>query len=73
MLATQRNATQRNANSACDPGGAHISCRKAGESAFVRKLTIPIDAMGYRAMFEIRDAQKVSVGAVRHQLESDCH
>ena len=50
-----------------------FSCRKVGESPFVRELIIPFGATGYVALFEIRDAQMVFVGAVRHQRESDYH
>ena len=50
-----------------------FSCRKAGESAFVRELIIPFGATGYLAMFEIRDAKMVFIGAIRHQRESDYH
>ena len=50
-----------------------FSCRKLGESAFVRELIIPFGAAGYVAMFEIRDSNMVIVGAVRHQRESDYH
>jgi plasmid stabilization system protein ParE len=50
-----------------------FSCRKVGDSAFVRELIIPFGATGYVAMFEIRDAQVVLIGAVRHQRESDYH
>ncbi|MFT4242974.1 MAG: type II toxin-antitoxin system RelE/ParE family toxin [Acidovorax sp.] len=50
-----------------------FSCRKAGESAFVRELVIPFGAAGYVALFEIRDSQRVIVGAIRHQRESDYH
>ena len=50
-----------------------FSCRKAGESAFVRELVISYGATGYVAMFEILDSEIVLVGAVRHQRESDYH
>lgn len=50
-----------------------FSCRKAGDSPFVRELVIPFGATGYVAMFEIADARTVIVGAVRHQRESDYH
>jgi plasmid stabilization system protein ParE len=50
-----------------------FSCRKVGESPFVRELIIPFGATGFIAMFEIRDAEMVVVGAVRHQRESDYH
>ena len=50
-----------------------FSCRKVGESAFVRELIIPFGATGYVAIFEIRDSQMVFIGAIRHQRESDYH
>jgi plasmid stabilization system protein ParE len=50
-----------------------FSCRKVGDSPFLRELIIPFGATGYVAIFEIRDAQSVLVGAVRHQRESDYH
>ena len=50
-----------------------FSCRKVGVSTFVREFIIPSGASGDVAMFEIRDAEKVIVGAVRHQRESDYH
>jgi plasmid stabilization system protein ParE len=50
-----------------------FSSRKSGSSTFVRELIISFGASGYVAMFEIRDAQTVFIGAVRHQRESDYH
>ena len=50
-----------------------FSCRKAGDSAFVRELIITFGGSGYVALFEIRDAQQVIIGAIRHQNESDYH
>ncbi|MBS0467269.1 MAG: type II toxin-antitoxin system RelE/ParE family toxin [Proteobacteria bacterium] len=50
-----------------------FSCRKTGESAFVRELLISFGGSGYVAMFEICDSHRVIVGAIRHQLESDYH
>lgn len=50
-----------------------FSCRKAGDSSFVRELIISFGAAGYVALFEIVDANTVIVGAVRHQHESDYH
>lgn len=50
-----------------------FSCRKVGESPFLRELIIPFGGTGYVAMFEIRDMQTVLVGAVRHQREGDYH
>ena len=50
-----------------------FSCRKVGTSTFLRELIISFGGSGYVALFEIRDASTVIVGAVRHQLESDYH
>ncbi len=50
-----------------------FSCRKVGESAFVRELIISFGASGYVALFEICDSQQVIIGAIRHQYESDYH
>ena len=50
-----------------------FSCRKAGPNTFLRELVISFGGSGYVALFEIRDATTVIVGAVRHQLESDYH
>lgn len=50
-----------------------FTCRKAGGSAFLRELIIPFGGSGYLALFEIENADEVSVLAVRHQLEDDYH
>jgi len=50
-----------------------FSCRKAGDSPFVRELLIPFGATGYVALFEIRGNQQVIIGAVRHQRKDDYH
>lgn len=50
-----------------------FSCRKAGESAFLRELIISFGSTGYVALFEIVNSEQVIVGAVRHQRESDYH
>lgn len=50
-----------------------FSCRKAAQSPFLRELIIPFGRSGYVALFEIRDAHEVIVGAIRHQNESDYH
>jgi plasmid stabilization system protein ParE len=47
--------------------------RKAGSSPFLRELLIPCGSSGYVALFEIEDASRVTVLAVRHQLEDDYH
>ena len=53
-----------------------FSCRKAEGStgnSFVRELLIPFGNAGYVALFEIDDANTVTVLAVRHQREDDYH
>jgi plasmid stabilization system protein ParE len=50
-----------------------FTCRKAGQSPFLRELIIPFGHTGYVALFEIEDASNVVVVAVRHQLEDDYH
>lgn len=50
-----------------------FTCRKAGQSPFLRELIIPFDRSGYVALFEIVGATEVVVSAVRHQLEDDYH
>lgn len=51
-----------------------FSCRKAlgGEtSPFLRELIIPFGSAGYVALFEIEDANTVTILTVRHQREDD--
>ncbi|MBI5716553.1 MAG: type II toxin-antitoxin system RelE/ParE family toxin [Burkholderiales bacterium] len=50
-----------------------FTCRKAGQSPFLRELVIPFGRSGYVALFEIEDAANISIVAVRHQLEDDYH
>ena len=50
-----------------------FTCRKAGQSPFLRELIIPFGRSGYVALFEIEGASDVVVAAVRHQLEEDYH
>lgn len=51
-----------------------FTCRKAAPgSPFLRELVILFGAAGYVALFEIDDAETVTVLAVRHQRESDYH
>jgi plasmid stabilization system protein ParE len=47
--------------------------RKADRSPFLRELLIPFGHSGYVALFEIDDAARVTILAVRHQLEDDYH
>ena len=50
-----------------------FSCRKVGQSSFIRELIIAFGGSGYVALFEIHDSQQVIAGAIRHQNESDYH
>ena len=50
-----------------------FTCRKAGQSPFLRELIIPFGHAGYVALFEIEDSDRVVVVALRHQLEDDYH
>ena len=50
-----------------------FTCRKALNNPLLRELIIPFGATGYVALFEITDAQTVTISAVRHQRESDYH
>ena len=50
-----------------------FTCRKTGQSPFLRELIIPFGHSGYVALFEIVDPTDVVVSAVRHQLEDDYH
>lgn len=49
-----------------------FACRRAaGGEALLRELLIGFGAAGYVALFEIVDAQTITVLAVRHQREDD--
>jgi plasmid stabilization system protein ParE len=50
-----------------------FTCRKAGQSPFLRELLVPFGRSGYVALFEVEDEANVAVLAVRHQLEDDYH
>jgi plasmid stabilization system protein ParE len=50
-----------------------FTCRKAGQSPFLRELIVPFGRSGYVALFEIEGETDVAVLAVRHQLEDDYH
>lgn len=50
-----------------------FSCRKADNSPFVRELIVSFGATGYVVFFEIKAADRVHIGAIRHQRESDYH
>ncbi len=45
--------------------------RKVGVSPFLRELLIPFRGAGHVALYEIEDADHVTVLSVRHQLEDD--
>jgi plasmid stabilization system protein ParE len=48
-----------------------FTCRKGGQTPFLRELIIPFGRSGYVALFEIVGKSDVVVAAVRHQLEED--
>jgi len=51
-----------------------FTCRKAkADSPFLRELIISFGVNGYVALFEIEDANTVTILAVRHQREDDYH
>ena len=50
-----------------------FTCRKAGQSPFLRELIIPFGRSGHVALFEIVGMFEVVVCALRHQLEDDYH
>ena len=50
-----------------------FTCRKAGDSPFLRELIIPFGRSGCVALFEIENDSTVALIAVRHQLEDDYH
>ena len=51
-----------------------FAARKApGDNSFLRELVIPFGAGGYIALFEIEDAETVTILAIRHQREDDYH
>lgn len=50
-----------------------FTCRKAGQSPFLRELIIPFGRSGYVALIDIESATDVGVVAVRRQREDDYH
>ncbi|CUX28739.1 Plasmid stabilization system protein (fragment) [Agrobacterium tomkonis CFBP 6623] len=51
-----------------------MSCRKVdAESPFLREFLIPFGSSGYVILFEIENAEKVTILAIRHQREDDYH
>lgn len=55
------------------PKTSPFTCRKAGQSPFLRELIVPFGRSGCVALFEIEDDANVAVLAVRHQREDDDH
>ena len=49
------------------------SYRKVGARSTLRELIIPFGSAGYVLLFEIGDAESVTILAVRHQREDDYH
>ena len=50
-----------------------FTCRKTGDSPFLRELIVPFGRSGYVALFEIENDSTVTVVAIRHQREDDYH
>lgn len=51
-----------------------FACRKVdANNPLLRELVIPFGGAGYVALFEITDADTLTVLAVRHQREDDYH
>ncbi len=50
-----------------------FTCRKVGQSPFIRELVIPFGGTGFVALFEISGGDTVIVAAIRHQREDDYH
>lgn len=48
-----------------------FTCRKAGNTPFLRELIVSFGRTGYVALFEVENESTVTVLAVRHQLEDD--
>ena len=46
-------------------------CKASSENPFLRELVISFGSGGYVALFEVEDAETVTVLAVRHQREDD--
>lgn len=54
-------------------GISPFTCRKAARSPFLRELVVSFGRSGYVVLFEIESDTQVTVLAVRHQHEDDCH
>ena len=50
-----------------------FTCRKAGQSPFLRDLIVPFGRSAFVTPFQIKDESHVTGLAVRHQLEHDYH
>ena len=51
-----------------------FSSRKAtADNPLLREMLIPFGGAGYVALYEIDDAQTITILAVRHQREDDYH
>ncbi|NCB25190.1 MAG: type II toxin-antitoxin system RelE/ParE family toxin [Bacteroidia bacterium] len=51
-----------------------FTCRKAStEDPLLREMIIPFGSKGYVLLFEIENAETVTILAVRHQREEDYH
>ncbi|KVE31459.1 type II toxin-antitoxin system RelE/ParE family toxin [Burkholderia sp. TSV86] len=51
-----------------------FTCRKADpQNPFLRELVVSFGVAGYVVLFEVEDAQRVTILAVRHQREDDYH
>jgi plasmid stabilization system protein ParE len=81
LLQRDKRAATR-AYSAIEKGIASLSdfpfsCRKADtgeiEDTFLREMLIPFGDSGYIVLFEIEDAETVTILAIRHQREDDYH
>jgi plasmid stabilization system protein ParE len=49
-----------------------MSCRKIdADNPFLREFLIPFGSSGYVILFEIENAEKVTILAIRHQREDD--
>jgi plasmid stabilization system protein ParE len=51
-----------------------FSCRKAeADNPFLRELIVSFGSSGYVLLFEIADADVITILAIRHQREDDFH
>jgi plasmid stabilization system protein ParE len=50
-----------------------FTCRKAGQSPFLRELIVSFGRSGHVALFENESESQVVVLALRHQFEDDYH